>query len=234
MGTNRPSSSTAPTRASWCASSNARRATSRASWSRSALLHAAGCRQSRRPVLEPVPGAGGRSGGHAVGDAHATRGLGAVAPLLPLQVEGADAGAGVPGRRRRAGRRARSTPPRTRGRRGPGRRGSWWCRGRWTRPGHRPPTARRPGARARPGCRPPRPGGTGPRWPGRRPTGPAPAPISNRPRSWSLVDPGAWRKAAPRKPSGVMSTPAEARGRRCRRRRCARRPARRGRRGSGG
>ena len=39
--------------------------------------------------------------------------------------------------------------------------------------------------------------------PGRR-GGRRPAPISNRPRSWSLVEPGACRNAAPENPSGIM------------------------------
>ena len=93
------------------------------------------------------------------------------------------------------------------------RRGSWWCRGRWPRPG-------RPGRGSTPGQ--PLELGQGVDLPGQvveadgGPSGGGrarrPTPISNSPMSWSLVDPGAWRKAAPENPSGVMGSTPEPEG----------------------
>ena len=98
-------------------------------------------------------------------------------------------------------RRGRATGPRTRCRSGPWRTGTSTGGGRSRRPGRRRRSASAWSRRARPACRPPRPGGTGRPSGGRRR---GPSPISKRPRSWSLAESGARRKAA--RPGTSMRT----------------------------
>ena len=143
-----------------------------------------------------------QSDGH--GDADTAAGLTAVPRLLLGEVQRPDPLAGVERLRRRAGRAGSARRSRTRGRRGPCRRGSWCCRGR-TCPRARRPSASAPAIRSSSSSV----STSQARWYSptvARPAveGPAAAPISNSPRSWSLVEPGACRNAAPREPSGAM------------------------------